>query len=331
MEFTTSTWQQLEEVVEKLQRQFHKNARVKRNDFILGRKSNTKRQIDVSIRYELGTSSLLIIVECKRRKAKVDAPQMEAFIAKMSDVGAHQGIVVSERGFTRGAKNLATGRGVEIYTLRDTQKANWHANLRIRFFVEAYTLHVFSFAILDRHNVPMQLEAEETVHLIDSRTNREITLDEFVRDIWRREGRPEDEFCLSFSCSSTTCIEAARLEIGIRPKVVRFSKPATFEYIGLVDAQDETTHTDRVKMVTREDSQVEYASDPHFWKMSDAIFGMHIQSVAVSCRRVGDPMRAPEKLAAMMPQLRLEIAVTRENRPIKFASSNPENALFRPR
>ena len=65
-------WREFEELVEHLHRRLHPGAVIKKNDRILGKDSERLREIDVSIRYELGPSKFLIVVECKRHKRLLD-------------------------------------------------------------------------------------------------------------------------------------------------------------------------------------------------------------------------------------------------------------------
>src|SRR5436309_2741660 len=58
-------WKQFEDLVERLHRAFHPNAAITRNDHILGKDSGRSREIDIAIRYKLGATELLLIVDCK--------------------------------------------------------------------------------------------------------------------------------------------------------------------------------------------------------------------------------------------------------------------------
>src|SRR4051794_38934892 len=102
-----TTWQEFEALVERLHRGLHRGAKITRDDRILGVNSRCKRQIDIAIRHKVGPNDILIIVECKRRSRKVDIDGMNAFAAAREDVRAHLGIMVSEKGFTNGARHIA--------------------------------------------------------------------------------------------------------------------------------------------------------------------------------------------------------------------------------
>ena len=78
------------------------NARIK------GRISGIRRQIDVLIdcRHDSDDSNR-IIVDAKRRRRKVDVPQVEAFEGLMRDVGAAHGYLVCPMGHTHAAQKRA--------------------------------------------------------------------------------------------------------------------------------------------------------------------------------------------------------------------------------
>jgi hypothetical protein len=321
-DFSTSDWRDLEEVVEKLQRKFHQGAIIKRNDFIEGVKTKTRRQLDITIRYHLGTSPILLVVDCKRRKSKVDSPQMQSFIGTMDDVRANHGIIVSERGFTKGAKNLAELRGVQIYTLRDTREKGWPSDLRFQFFVEVYTLEVFALHVLKEDGTPWPFEPDDTLRLIDVATNTETTLDDFVSAAWTKNGKRTDELCFEFPSQWEIDGPRTKLQIGIRPSVVRYSRVATVEFVGLRDEASETTYTDSYEMVARGDAQPQFHDEPEFWKKSKAMFGIKIQTVAVKYRKADEPMRPPELLNALMPYLPMSMEVS-FGKPRKFDLDRP--------
>ena len=71
------------------------------DDKILGKRSGSMRQIDISIRFDQGFYDYLTIVECKDYDRKVSIDRIEAFRAVIEDVGAQKGIMVRPRVFKK--------------------------------------------------------------------------------------------------------------------------------------------------------------------------------------------------------------------------------------
>lgn len=115
----TSDGKDLERLVYFIQKSIAPGATIKINDKILGKKSKSPRQIDVSVREKIGHTDILIVLECKDHAVRIDVKELEAFLGVIKDVGAHKGIMVSRLGFTSGARNLASESGIDLYSLDD--------------------------------------------------------------------------------------------------------------------------------------------------------------------------------------------------------------------
>jgi hypothetical protein len=76
---------------------------ISKNVKLTGRITKKKRQIDVLIETQVLDSRIRIIVDAKRRKHPIDINDVESFIAMMSDVEAHRGILISSAGYTSAA------------------------------------------------------------------------------------------------------------------------------------------------------------------------------------------------------------------------------------
>jgi Restriction endonuclease len=96
-------WQQYEdEVFEELTRRYP-GVSIWRNAKVLGRISQTLRQIDILIEAHILDSPIRIIVDAKNRTKPIDVNDVESFVAMMSDVEAHRGILISTNGYTKTA------------------------------------------------------------------------------------------------------------------------------------------------------------------------------------------------------------------------------------
>jgi hypothetical protein len=308
------TWQEFEDLVERLERKFHRNAIVKRDDHLLGRKSQRVRQIDVSIKYALGPNNILIVVECKRHSRKLGPDTIGAFISKMDDVGAQLGIIVAEKGFTKGARNLAQERGVKTYTLRDTRRDNWPDKVTIKMFVESCFIRVRGWDIRHNDGSVVDWSPGATLRLFDAETEKELTMNDLLRKIWQSEARRDGEFNLEFQSFSRPPggeeAQRYRLQVSFETEVRRFARDATLELLGLTDAVEGTTHTDAFTVVTQPGRDAVYYTEPDFWKKLRASFAVVLESSHVLWpdQATDQKVLAQQRLVSALPDLEIEVS-----------------------
>lgn len=123
------TWPGFERLTAALQRKLDPSAAVQWNEFLDGR-SGTRRQLDVTVRGRLGATDVLVVVECKDYREKVGIEFVEAFIAKLEDVGGNKGVMVAKTGFTRDALARAERAGIVMAVLRPARDEDWEGYLR---------------------------------------------------------------------------------------------------------------------------------------------------------------------------------------------------------
>jgi hypothetical protein len=90
-------------------------------DFITGRNSGTSREVDVSLRSQVGSVSVLVIIECRDRAKPQDVTWIEQLASKREDVGADKAVAVSAGGFSAGARNLARSKQVDLRSLEELE------------------------------------------------------------------------------------------------------------------------------------------------------------------------------------------------------------------
>lgn len=92
---------------------------VKSPDFIPDKVTGSLREVDGSIRYQVGSTPILITIECRRRSTKDDARWIEQLRSKKEDIGALQTIAVSWKGFGQPAIIKAAKYGIELRTYKE--------------------------------------------------------------------------------------------------------------------------------------------------------------------------------------------------------------------
>lgn len=121
-------WLRLEALVAEIQRELTPQATVTHNATLRGFDSETNRQIDVLIEQYVGQFPIRIVVDCKDYKVPVDVKGVEEFYGLVRDVQAHQGSLVSAKGFSKAAKTLAKRRNIALYSLVDTAPHKWQSS-----------------------------------------------------------------------------------------------------------------------------------------------------------------------------------------------------------
>ncbi|ADE12771.1 hypothetical protein [Sideroxydans lithotrophicus] len=89
-------------------------ARIKSPDRIKDKITGQLREVDVSIRYTVGSVELLITIECRDRSRIQDVTWIEQIATKRAHIGADRTIAVSSTGFTDAAIRAANAHGISI-------------------------------------------------------------------------------------------------------------------------------------------------------------------------------------------------------------------------
>jgi hypothetical protein len=105
-------------------------AEVEHDVRLLGR-SGRKRQIDVLVRYRVGSFvEGTIVVDAKRRTSRISIDDVEAFAGIVDDVKAHHGVLVATWGYQKGAKARAREYGhIDLAVVTEEELASWRPRI----------------------------------------------------------------------------------------------------------------------------------------------------------------------------------------------------------
>jgi len=149
----------LENIIEKLCSGI-KEAKVSKNAKILGKKSNTEREIDVLIEGQVYAFKVRVVVESKNYKDPVGIEKIESLKSKLEDVGADLGVMVCPTGFTEPAKKLAEFDGIQLFEIYDHVLGNCNLFIPLRY-VEP-EIKSFSFTIGHRAIGPFSMSQDSS-------------------------------------------------------------------------------------------------------------------------------------------------------------------------
>jgi hypothetical protein len=85
--------------------------------FLPGHMSGTRREVDVAITSDVGSSEALAIAEVRDRRRRQGVDWIEQVISKRRDIGADVALAVSSSGFTASAIRVGAEAGVRMWTL----------------------------------------------------------------------------------------------------------------------------------------------------------------------------------------------------------------------
>jgi hypothetical protein len=105
-------WKEFEQLVARIERLLvPKGAVVKSPDHIPDLITGSLREVDASIRMKVGSSDLLMTIECRRRKGTEDDTWIEQLATKREKIGAAKTIAVSSTGFSKSSGDYRRTKG----------------------------------------------------------------------------------------------------------------------------------------------------------------------------------------------------------------------------
>lgn len=113
-------WRRFEKLVARIEDQLSPSgALVRSPDYLADVETGELREVDASIRIQVGSAPILITVECRRRKDSQDSTWIEQLIQKRRSVGASSTLAVSWGGFSAPARRKAELNGILVKTLSE--------------------------------------------------------------------------------------------------------------------------------------------------------------------------------------------------------------------
>jgi hypothetical protein len=107
-------WKEYEREIEDYFRAEYPSANITANAKILGRLSNTERQIDLLIDEQVCDWSLKIAIDAKNHNRKIDVKDVEEFLGLVRDIGAHKGVMISTEGYSGAAVKRAHADDADV-------------------------------------------------------------------------------------------------------------------------------------------------------------------------------------------------------------------------
>ncbi len=125
-----------------------RNAKITRNAKILGKKSNTERDVDIFIEGSVGAFDVKIAVESKNYAEPVGIERIESLKSKLEDIGAELGVMICPTGFTQPAQERARFDGIQLFQVYDPKLGNSSLFIPLRYVEPA--IKAFAFQVQHR-------------------------------------------------------------------------------------------------------------------------------------------------------------------------------------
>lgn len=123
------TWLDLEKLATGIYSELSPDCTVEHNVRVRGKESGGARQIDVLIRDPQART--LAVVDCKDWARKVGVEDAYSFAGLLADVEATSGVMICNRGFTKGARRVAHSRGFNLCQLHDVASRKWQLDVMV--------------------------------------------------------------------------------------------------------------------------------------------------------------------------------------------------------
>lgn len=120
-----TNWKDVQDIARRIESALGSDCDVKSPDHLVDRVTGRRREIDFTIRSTVGSQSVLVIGECRKRAAKVDVTFVEQVVQKRADVKADRAIIVSTTGFTKGGRQKADHENISLMTLTEALEDKW--------------------------------------------------------------------------------------------------------------------------------------------------------------------------------------------------------------
>lgn len=111
-----------------------RGAIVRSPDHVTDKITGQQREVDASVRYQVGSVPILITIECRDRTTAQDITWIEHLVAKRDSIGASATIAVSSTSFSGPALKKAKAKGIEARILKEVSEdaiRDWAQHLEI--------------------------------------------------------------------------------------------------------------------------------------------------------------------------------------------------------
>ncbi len=131
---TSPEWKKFEQLVARIEADASPHGLIVTSpDKIRCKITGRLREVDASVRAKIGTSPVLITIECRKRRPKQDVTWIEQLATKRNNIGAARTIAVSSTGFSAEAQKMARHHGIELRHLSEVSASEINQLMKLDF------------------------------------------------------------------------------------------------------------------------------------------------------------------------------------------------------
>lgn len=135
----TPLWREFEKLVARIEQVLAGDSvKVTSPDRIRSLITGRKREVDASLRTKVGSSEIVVTIECRRRNAKQDVTWIEQLGCKKQAIGAARTIAVASSAFSKDAIRVAEHYGIDLRVLSEINVAEMRD-----WFLPQFVVHVY--------------------------------------------------------------------------------------------------------------------------------------------------------------------------------------------
>ncbi|APH38226.1 restriction endonuclease [Methanohalophilus halophilus] len=148
-------------------------------DFLIDKITGQQREVDISIKANIGSIPLTIIIECRDRNTKQDSMWIEQLATKCQNLNVQKVIAVSSNDFTEPAKTTAKHYGIETRVLSQIGKEDihsWFLGDCLPVIHKQYEIiKILTFELVDYNGNNIKFESDEEKFMSN---NEKLSLNE---------------------------------------------------------------------------------------------------------------------------------------------------------
>lgn len=155
-------------------------------EYIRNRHTGDLVEVDVTLRGRIGSTDILVAIECRDRSGRQDVNWIRELATKKDDIGASAIVAVSSNGFSKDATAEAAVRGVILKTLTrlsGEEIAEAILGLQIDLFRPVYLFKGFG----DLSFVPFMLEIDTPTPILDVNELWKLAREPSKRDLYDKK------------------------------------------------------------------------------------------------------------------------------------------------
>jgi hypothetical protein len=108
-----------------IQRQLGPDTIVHESALLVDLLSGDRREVDIVIRAKVGEHDVVVSVECREHRRKATVEWVEQMAMKHQSLPTSKLVLVSAKGFSRGAAVKAKGFGIEVCSMEEAATTDW--------------------------------------------------------------------------------------------------------------------------------------------------------------------------------------------------------------